>query len=152
MPPWEPAARSRQPTRGTQGRAGCSAGTGVSCPCLRLPLPPLHPWATCPVASELQLLPPLSPPNPYQQQRKLEEIRREIRRCYAAVSLCGPERMQGTALPSSIPGKEVKVLPRHHPALRGTADLAPGRPRPCCSASFSPTQVAFRSSQTSPRC
>jgi len=38
---------------------GCSAGTSASCPRPRLPL---RPWATCPAASELQLLPPLCPP------------------------------------------------------------------------------------------
>lgn len=59
MPPWELAALPRrgQPTRGTQGPAGCSAGTGASCLRLRLPLPPLRPWATCPAASERWFLP-----------------------------------------------------------------------------------------------
>lgn len=70
---------------------------------------------------------PCPPQNPYQLQRKLEEMRREIRRCCAAASLCGSEeRMRGTALPSSIPhthvtgwSREAKVLPRHHPAPTG---------------------------------
>lgn len=127
MPPWEPAPLPghRRPTRGTQGRAGCSAGTAASCP--RRP-PSLRPWATCPAAAELQFLPLFSlPPNPYQLQRKLEEMHREIRRCYATASLRrSEERMRGTTLPSSIPrthvtgwSREAKVLPRHPPAPTG---------------------------------
>lgn len=65
--------------------------------------------------------------NPYQLQRKLEEMRREIRRCYTTALLCGSdERMRGTALPSSIPhthvrgwSREAKVLRRCPPAPTG---------------------------------